>query len=425
MAIFRCRLAVAFLFVACAYAEVTWHRDVSRIVQAKCQGCHRPNDIAPFPLMEYSDAWGRALAIKSAIERRIMPPWKPVEGHGRFKGSYGLTEEERLTILSWIDADTPEGDASDAPEPLPERGEWQLGEPDKIVEMPEPYTMSTQRADDYRCFVIDPGVDEDRHVNAVEVVPGNRRAVHHVLLFVDGTGEGERLDAAEEGPGYTCFGGPGFDLGNILFALFGDRVGGLGGWVPGARVRPLPENVGIFVPKGAKIVMQVHYHAHGHHVEPDQTKFGIYFSKGEVEKRLRYIPIANTTFRLRPGERAQEVTAEFMVPPFLDAHALQIAPHMHLLGREIRVEKVPFRGDPESLIYINDWDFNWQGFYEYEEPVPLKFPDRVKLTCVFDNSIDNPHNPNSPPKVVGWGEGTEDEMCLAFIGVTLDRENLR
>jgi hypothetical protein len=191
------------------------------------------------------------------------------------------------------------------------------------------------------------------------------------------------------------------------------------------RVRPLPDNVGIFVPRGAKIVMQVHYHAHhGEHVEPDQTRFGIYFSKDKVEKRLRYVPVVNTTFRIEPGEKAKEVTAEFFVPPFFDAHALHIAPHMHLLGREIKVEKIRFGGDRESLVYIDDWDFNWQGFYEYEEPVPLKFGDRVKLTCVFDNSIDNPRNPNNPPKAVGWGEGTEDEMCLAFLGVTLDRERL-
>jgi hypothetical protein len=354
-----------------------------------------------------------------------MPPWKPVEGHGRFRGSYALAEDERVTILSWIAAGAPEGDSADAPEPAPARGEWQLGDPDKIVTMAEPYAMSMQRADDYRCFVLDPGVEEDRHVSAVEVIPGNRQTVHHVILFVDGTGQGEKLDAAEEGAGYTCFGGPGFDFGSTLLALLTDRIGGLGGWVPGMRVRPLPDNVGVFVPKGAKVVMQVHYHAHGHEVEPDQTKFGIYFSKNAVEKRLRYVPVANTTFRIQPGESAKEVTAEFLVPPFFEAHALQVAPHMHLLGREIKLEKISMSGDRDSLIYIRDWDFNWQGFYEYEEPVPLRFPDRVKLTCLFDNSIDNPRNPNNPPKAVGWGEGTEDEMCLAFLGVTLDREKLQ
>jgi hypothetical protein len=378
--------------------------------------------------MTYSDARSNARAIQSAVERRIMPPWKPVEGHGRFKGSFALSEEERQTILAWVDAGAPEGEAADAPEPLPERGTWQLGEPDQVVTMAEPYSMSRKREDDYRCFVLDPATTEDRHVNAVEVIPGNRHIVHHVILFVDGTGQADKLDAAEEGPGYTCFGGPGFDIGSSLLALLADRIGGLGGWVPGMRIRPLPENVGLFVPKGAKIVMQVHYHSHAEddeEMEPDQTKFGIYYSKGQVEKRLRYVPVVNTTFKIQPGESAKEVTAEFMVPPFFDAHAVQIVPHMHLLGREIKVEKIPFRGDREDMIYINDWDFHWQGFYEYEEPVALKFPDRVKLTCIFDNSIDNPRNPNNPPKVVGWGEGTEDEMCLAFLGVTLDGEKLQ
>jgi hypothetical protein len=429
MAIFRCKLAaLAVVLSASAYAEPTWNRDVSRIAQAKCQGCHRPNDIAPFPLMSYSDAEPRARLIKSAVGRRFMPPWKPVEGYGHFKGSYALTEEERQTILSWVDAGAPEGDAADAPEPPSERGTWQLGEPDQVVTMAEPYPVSMKRPDDYRCFVLDPRTTEDRHVSAVEVLPGNRQIVHHVILFIDGTGQADKLDAAEDGPGYTCFGGPGLDVGTSVFALLADRVGGLGGWVPGMRIRPLPENVGIFVPKGARIIMQVHYHPHAEadeQIEPDQTQFGIYYSKGKVEKRLRYVPVVNTTFRIPAGDPAHEVTAEFMIPPFFDAHAVQIVPHMHLLGREIKVEKIGLRGDKEPMVYINDWDFNWQGFYEYEEPMALKFPDRVKLTCLFDNSIDNPRNPNSPPKVVGWGEGTEDEMCLAFIGVTLDSEKLQ
>jgi hypothetical protein len=429
MATSPCKLAaLALLLSASAFAQPTWNRDVSRIAQAKCQGCHRPDDIAPFPLLAYSDAQPRARLIKSAIERRYMPPWKPFEGYGHFKGSLALTEDERQTILAWVDAGAPEGDPADAPETATERGTWQLGEPDKVVTMTEPYTMSAKRADDYRCFVLDPGADVDRHVSAVEVIPGNRRIVHHVILFIDGTGQADKLDDAEAGPGYTCFGGPGFNVADSLVALLSDRIGGLGGWVPGMRIRPLPENVGIFVPKGAKVVMQVHYHSHadeGEPVEPDQTRFGMYFSKGKVEKRLRYVPVVNTTFKIPAGEPAKEVTAEFMVPPLLDAHAVQIVPHMHLLGREIKVEKIALGGARESMIYINDWDFNWQGFYEYEEPIPLKFPDRVKLTCVFDNSMDNPRSPNSPPKVVGWGEGTEDEMCLAFIGVTLDSEKLQ
>jgi hypothetical protein len=402
-------------------AQPTYSREVSRIMQAKCQRCHRPNDVAPFALMNYSDARTWADDIKRVIEERQMPPWKPVPGQGEFRDNFGLTEDERTTIRLWANAGAPEGDPAELPQPLPDTGEWHLGQPDRILQMAEPYVVP-RRKDTYRCFVIPTGLAEDRFVSAVQVLPGNRQVVHHVILFLDSTGQAEKLDAKDPEPGYECFGGPGIDLGDGGLTAAIDLLSGLGGWVPGSRTQHLPTGVGLFLPQRAKIVMQVHYYPAGR-PGPDQTKVGLYYSKAPVERRLRYLPVLNTTFRIPPGDADHEVKATLPIPPLLDAHLIQIVPHMHLLGRKIAVQ-AERNGRQTSLIGIDDWDFNWQGFYTYVEPVALPAGTMVRLTCRFDNSSENPRNPHNPLTTVRWGEGTEDEMCLAFIGITFDRENL-
>ncbi len=410
-------LPLLFLLGSIASAQVTYSREVSRILQQKCQQCHRPNDIAPFPLTSYEETVIWKDDIRNAVEKGIMPPWKPVAGHGEFRDSYALTDEERGTILAWVAADAPEGDPAELPEPLQSAGEWSLGQPDRVLTMPEPYSPPPRVTDTYRCFVLPTDLEERQFVTAVDVLPGNREMVHHVLLFIDTSGKAEELDAQEEGQGYTCFGGPGF-LPSI--------TGGLGGWVPGSRARHLPEGVGIEIPRGARIVMQVHYNLHAHggeHAHEDQTRIGLYFSREQIRKHLLYLPIANTTFEIPPGAENHEVRASLpMLLPFFEVRAIQIAPHMHLLGREIKVDLYERDGFVRPLVYINDWDFHWQGIYTFTKPVPLRFGSSVRLSCKFDNSENNSRNPNKPPQAVGWGEGTADEMCLAFLGVTLDLE---
>jgi hypothetical protein len=409
-------LIAAFLSIAIpAVAEPTYSREVARIMQAKCQRCHRPNDIAPFPLTNYSEVSEFVDDIRHAVEDGHMPPWKPVPGHGEFRDSFGLTDEERQTILLWAAAGGPEGDPADLPEPLPEAGEWQLGDPDHVIRMPEEFTAKRGR-DTYRCFVLPTGLDEDKYLTAVQVIPGNKRIVHHVLLFVDATGAADKLDAADPAPGYDCFGGLGIDIGMGLTDF--DAASVIGGWVPGMRTESLPEGVGIKLSKRARVIMQVHYFG-GSQGGDDQTRAGLYFSKTPVERRMFYLPLVNTTFKIPAGETAYEVKAALPIPLFLDAKLIQIAPHMHLLGKKIKVE-LQRGSDIQSLIRIDDWDFHWQGFYTYQQEVPLRSGSTIRLTCTYDNSENNPENPNAPPKVVGWGEGTQDEMCLAYMGVTFD-----
>jgi hypothetical protein len=401
------------LAVPGAWAQITYTQEIARIFQAKCQGCHRAGDIAPFALDSYAAAqtWGED--IQRVVRERIMPPWKPVDAHGRFKGDFGLTDEERETILSWYRNGAPEGDAAALPEPLPETGEWHLGEPDAVIQMPELYNVP-RRKDTYRCFVVPTNFDDDQWLKAVQVVPGERQVVHHVILYMDQTGRSAALDAQDEEPGYECFGGPGEGVPLSVSSM-------LGGWVPGSRTEALPDGVGLLIPKGARVIIQMHYYPAGRE-HSDQTKVGLYFAKAEerMRKRMIFLPLVNTTFRIPAGANDHPVAAAM---PTLPADIHMVVPHMHLLGRKIEVTRTPrLHWNAESLIRIDDWDFNWQGFYTFVKPVRVNFLDRITLNCRFDNSADNPRNPSNPLKVVRWGEGTEDEMCLAFLGVTLDTQ---
>jgi hypothetical protein len=406
-------------------AEVTYTREVSRIVQAKCQQCHRPNDIAPFALMTYDDAVTWSSDIKRVVSEGLMPPWKPVSGHGEFRDSFGLTDDEKRDLLAWVEHGTPEGDPADLPEPAPAKGEWSLGDPDLTVQMTEPFTPVRGR-DIYRCFVLPTGLTEDKWVSAVDVVPGNRSTVHHVILYLDSTGKAEELDAADEGPGYDCLGGPGTPIaGNLNLADLGNLASGLaytlGGWAPGTRAHLLPDAVGIPLSKNTRIVMQVHYYTNVSR-DPDQTRVGIYFAKNKVQKPLFFLPLVQQRLNIPPDVADHVESTSFTVPFFLDSHVINVFPHMHLLGREIKME-ITHGNETTPLIFIDKWDFNWQGPYTFVNAPAAAAGARLRLSCKYDNTAANPRNPSNPPKRVTWGEGTEDEMCVAFLGVTLDRFN--
>jgi len=413
------------LAAVAARGEVTYTKEVSRILQAKCAQCHRPNDIAPFELSTYEQAVTWAIDIERVVTEGIMPPWKPVEGHGNFRDSFALTADEKRDLLAWIRGGMPKGDETDLPPPLANKADWPLGEPDRVVEMPQAYAPPRGR-DVYRCFVLDPQIDSDKWVSAVDVLPGNRQSVHHAILYLDSSGEAERLDRQDEEPGYSCYGGPGFSIvGQNFDGLFGllglDAT--LGGWAPGARARHLPDGIGMRLRRTAKIVMQVHYYS-ALSTEPDRTRVGIYYSTKPVEKGLYYFPLFQTRLEIPAGASKHEVRAQFAMPPFFDARAILTFPHMHLLGREIRTEIEPPRESAKPLLWIDKWDFNWQGAYTYVEPVKIPAFTRLRLTCTYDNSANNPRNPNDPPKVVRWGEETSDEMCINFLGLTFDNERL-
>jgi hypothetical protein len=242
---------------------------------------------------------------------------------------------------------------------------------------------------------------EDKSVAAIEFRPGNRKVVHHSILHLEQPGRDRRRDGADGRPGYNCFGGGGVGV-----------EGGLGGWVPGQRPDFLPDGVGRSVPKGSDLIIQNHYHPSGK-PETDRSSVGIYFSKGPTNRTVVSIPVAARNIYISAGEAAYKVSASFTTP--IQMEITDIAPHMHLLGKQMKVTATLPDGSARPMIWIKDWDFNWQGQYRFKKPMVLPSGTRIDMEAIFDNSADNPRNPNDPPKLVRWGEQTTDEMAIVFV----------
>ena len=402
---------ILFVISRPAHAEgpVTFNKQVVRIFQQHCQTCHRPGNIAPFSLLTYADARPWARAIRDAVLLKKMPPWKPVGSHGVFEGERSLTDQEIQTISRWVNDGAEEGAASDLPEPLKFPETWSAGSPDAVLQPAASYAPQTGSADVYRCFPMSVDSTSDVYVRGYEVLPGNRAIVHHVLLFIDEFNQSASLERGDS-PGYSCFGGAGFLLG----------LGGLGGWVPGSSPQMFPLGTGVRIPKGGRIVMQVHYslvdfaRTSSAQPDPDLTRLAIYTSPVALEQ-ITFLPIVNRFFSIPPGESRYQVKA--MLPISRTVEMIAIAPHMHLLGREATIEARFPNGDRRQLIRIDDWDFHWQGNYIYRDPVILPAGTILEMTAYYDNSLNNPKNPSNPPVPVSWGERTTDEMCLTFISV--------
>jgi peroxiredoxin len=396
---------------------VTFYRDVLPIVQKNCQECHRPGAVGPFALMTYKQAVNWADDIKEYTQERKMPPWKPVGGPA-FHNERKLSDKDIQTLAAWVDGGTPEGDAKDAPRPRRFVEGWQLGEPDLVLTVPEEMTIGASGPDLFRCFVLPTKLTEDKFVTAVEVRPGNSRIVHHTLNFFDASGKGRELEkkAREEketkqgdrGPGYSAAMGLGFRAG-------AGEVGGLGGWAPGNVAHHLPAGYGYALPKGSDIIVQVHYHRNGR-VEKDRTSIGLYFAKDGKPKPWKGMVLPGRFLIIPAGQERFRVTGKLEV--LQECKLYSVMPHMHMLGREIKVTLTPPDGEPTTLIAIKDWEYNWQETYFLKQPLTLKPGTLLAVEAIYDNSNKNPNNPFSPPRWVKFGEQTTDEMCYIFLGAT-------
>ncbi len=389
---------------------LTYSKDIAPIVYKNCTACHRVGEVAPFTLASYEDVKKRAAQIAAVTEGRVMPPWK-ADSHGEFHDERRLSTDEIGIIRQWAGEGAKEGSKADLP-PAPKfTPGWNLGQPDVVLEPSEDYKLAAEGRDVYRCFVIPNPNDADRFLSSLEVRPGNRLVVHHVIAYLDSTGQGRRMDEKDPGPGYSA------DGGGIGFL----PSGFLGGWAPGNFPRRLPEGVGIAWPKGSDIILQVHYHKVGKPAA-DRTRLGLYYCKGPVDKKLYTIPLIQHLLFIPPGKADHTVRAQ--IPVVFDATLLTVMPHMHLLGRKMTVTAALPDGSSQRIIDVPDWDFNWQNTYSYKKPLKLPSGTKVSLTATYDNSAANPRNPNNPPKLVMWGEQTTNEMCIAFLGFTVDGEHL-
>jgi hypothetical protein len=414
------RLSLRFLLSLCASLtgslacaeesneeKITFTKHIAPILWQHCVDCHRPGQVGPFPLFTYQDAVKRASFIKQTTHDRRMPPWKAEPGVLAFQDERRLSAEQLALIARWVDSGAPEGDPADLPTPPEFHEGWQLGEPDLVLQMKEPFPIPADGRDVYRCFVIPIPCDEDRMVSAVEFRPGNRAVVHHTIMFLDANGAARKLDGQDGQPGYRSFGGAGVKA-----------TGGLGAWLPGTVPRHLPEGMAKYVKGGSDLVLQVHYHPSGK-PETDQSSVGIYFAKKPAEKIVTGIAVTQPLLRLPAGKARCDVKTRCQPLP-VDVNVLGISPHMHDLGREFKVMAHLPGGEHLPLIWIKDWDFNWQGTYQFAKPVRLPKGSVICLHAIYDNSADNPKNPHTPPREVTWGEQATDEMCLCGVQVFTD-----
>jgi hypothetical protein len=374
--------------------SVTWYRDVLPLVQENCQGCHVAGGIAPFSLETYEVAFSFHPMIASAVATRHMPPWPADDNCVAIKDSRRLSDAEVDVFAQWSAAGAPAGDPADAPPPRdPAAG---LPWVDATLDPGADYLpKGPPVTDDYRCFILPPAFTAQTDLIGFEVVPGTPHQVHHVILFAAPEAAAKTRDANEAGLGWTCYGGSGIS-GSVKM---------LGGWAPGSGATQFPPNTGIRAASGEVVVMQVHYNtSHGPPVA-DRTKVRLQFAPAPVSSPAVIFPILDQGFAIPP--QSTGYTHGASIPNLISPAKLWgVTPHMHEKGRRIRV----WRTSPETcLIDVPDWDFHWQQSYAYVTPILVRVGETFRIECTWDNPTSS---------TVTWGEGTADEVCIAFFYAT-------
>ncbi len=372
-------------------ANVTFTRDVAPILHQHCVECHRAGEIGPFALTDYEEVVGWGEMIVEVVQQGRMPPWHADPRHGRFVGERRLPAEARRTLEAWVAGGMRQGDPRHLPEPPAWPAGWHLkSPPDVEIAMREPpFPVPAEGTVEYQYFVVDPGWEEDRWVRAAQVIPGNASVVHHAIVFV-------------RPPDGSRHGG----------------IGWLGGYVPGQRTAPLPDGHARLIPARSKLVFQMHYTPNGRPAE-DITKVGVWFSDAaQVTHEVKTRVALNHHFEIPPG--AKDHVVQLRLDKFdRQARLLGAMPHMHLRGRSFRLDAR--RGErAETLLLVPRYDFNWQHWYQFQQPLELDRVDALEMEVRFDNSAQNPTNPD-PEEYVTWGDQTWQEMAVAFFDIAYPR----
>lgn len=389
-----------------ATGSVTFSKDVAPILQKNCQGCHRPGEAAPMSLRTYQEARPWARAMKQAVLAKKMPPWFADAQYGHFRNDRSLPQKDIDTLVSWVDAGAPEGDPKDLPQPLAFVDGWNIGQPDMVLEMPEPFQVPASGTIEYQYVVLPYKFTEDRWVQMAEVRPGNRAVVHHVIAYIrDGSSKWMR----DKKPGELFV--PEADANGNRPSLNGDL---LSGFAPGLPPSILEPGQGRLIKAGSDIVLQLHYTANGHAGE-DRTKVGVIFCKQAPHERVMTLAASNSKFKIPPGDPNYQVDASFELGH--DAKLSALLPHMHLRGKDFQYRLVYPSGETETILRVPHYDFGWQLWYQPVSDIVLPKGTQIAATAHFDNSLNNPHNPDST-KAVTWGDQSWEEMMIGFFEVT-------
>ncbi len=380
-----------------AAGRVTYCRDVAPILQRRCQTCHRPGGVGPLSLTQYKEARGWAAMIREVVSEGRMPPWHADPRYGHFANDPSLSKDEKDRLFRWIDAGCPEGDGADLP-PAPRFSDgWQIGTPDLVVPIPEPFTVPAEGVVEYQYIEVDPGFREDRWVQAAEVRPGNRAVVHHCNVFLRPPGN---RDLAEQGAlGSTC-----------LVAM-----------AQGTPPMVLPEGMAKRIPAGWRLVFVLHYTTVGS-VQTDRTELGLKFADpAAVRQEAATKLILDSDLEIQPHAAAFPVSHTWQINR--DLLLLSLFPHAHLRARSFRYEAFFPDGTSEILLDVPHYDFSWQNNYVLAEPRRLPAGTRICFTTVYDNSAANPANPD-PSATVRIGPQTTDEMFNGYFDVVLADQDL-
>ena len=392
-------------------ATVTFNKDVLPILQKNCQTCHRPGEVAPMSLLTYADARPWAKAIKSAVATKKMPPWFADPGYRKIANEKKLTASEIETLVAWVDSGAIEGDSKDTPPPLKFTDGWKI-KPDIVVEMPKPFELPATGTINYKYILVKTDFPQDMWIQAAEMRPGNPRVLHHGKVWVRPPGS-EWMQNAVPGVAYEAetqrefMGRNDAAEGNDILGKFNPGLGAQTFDVDGAAK---------FVPKGSDLVFELHYTSNGQPTS-DVSKLGLVLAKHTPTQRyfLTASP-ASTNLVIPPGDPNAEVVGEATVAA--EAKLAYVQPHMHLRGKDYELRLIYPTGESET-VFRGKFDFNWQQGFTFEKPIPMPKGTRLVGIAHFDNSANNPFNPD-PTKEVRWGPQNWDEMSGPFIGLIFD-----
>lgn len=386
---------------------VTFNREIAPVIFRSCAMCHHPGEAAPFSLLTYSDVKKHAQQIAEVTRLRIMPPWLPEPQELKFADEMRLPDSHIALIEKWVQQGEIEGDPADQP-PQPKFVEgWRLGTPDMVLTAEKPLVLPPQGTDTYWNFIFHVPIEETRWVKAVEIRPGDKRYVHHANLLIDREGSSRKREA-QPGAG---FGGMEIRIESQVF----EPDSHLLFWKPGTVPYVEPEDMALRLDKGTDLILNTHLQPSGK-PETIQPSIGLYFTSQPATKFPMLLQLENDSkLDIRAGEKNFVVTDEFTLP--VDVNLLAIYPHAHYLAQDIQASAVFPDGRRKTLIHIPDWNLNWQAVYRYAAPVLLPKGTAVTLRYTYDNSDQNPLNPNHPPERVKAGNRSKDEMCHLWLQV--------
>ena len=414
-------LSAAFMPAAAAPLDITFDRQILPILQKNCQSCHRPGEAAPMSLLDYASTRPWAKAIRSAVLQRTMPPWFADPRYGTFANDRRLSDADIRTIVAWVDVGAPEGDPKDKPAPIHWKTGWNI-RPDVILEMPQPYTVPASGTLEYAYVVIPTGFTSDTWVTAGEIRPSAPSVVHHINAIIRPPGEPWLRDVK---PGVFYIPDPNAHEGqpdshDPQAALIDANDEFLVGYAPGMQSQRFDlDHSAKLIPAGSDIVLQIHYTANGKTVVEDRPRIGLTVAKGPPLKSFYSATAVSWHWEIPPGDPNYEGHARltFGEPVTL----VSIQPHMHLRGKDMTVQLVYPDGKAQTVLSVPHFSFSWQVIYYLAQPLSLPAGTRVEVTAHWDNSANNPWNPD-PSRTVRWGNQSWDEMLSLPMGVITDRD---